>query len=57
MVCEQGVGKSRDNYVGDYTGVGKSRDIYVGEYTGVGKGKDIYLWCVNRVWGKVEVIM
>ena len=43
MVCAQGEGKSRDNYVGEYTGVGKGRDIYVG-------------W-VNRVWGKVETFM
>ena len=43
MLCAQGVGKSRGNYVGEYTGVGKGRDIYV-----VG---------VNRVWGKVDIIM
>ena len=43
MVCAQGVRKSRDNYVGEYTGVGKCRDIYV--------------WCVHRVRGKVEIIM
>ena len=56
-MCAQGVGKSRDNYLGEYTSVGKGTDIYVGEYTVVAKGRDIYVGCVHRVWVKVEIIL
>ena len=56
-MCTQCVGKSRDNYVGEYTGVGKDRDNYVGEYTCVVIGRDINVGCVHRVWVKVEIFI